>query len=75
MADRSRIILDLAQPAVVAKAEVRKVRGGFGELDVELKRASRAEFQAASVRPAPQPEEGAAAIQAPKPHGETRSSW
>lgn len=70
-ADRSRIILDLAQPAVVAKAEVRKVRGGFGELVVELKRASRAEFQAASVRPAQQSQEGPAS-QVPKPHGETR---
>jgi N-acetylmuramoyl-L-alanine amidase len=47
-ADRSRIILDLAQPAIVTKAEVRTLRGGFGELVVELRRASRKEFQAAA---------------------------
>ncbi len=46
MADRARIILDLAQPAAVATVSVRSVRGGFGELVVELKRASREEFAA-----------------------------
>lgn len=46
MADRARIILDLAQPATVATVSVRSVRGGFGELVVELKRASREEFAA-----------------------------
>jgi N-acetylmuramoyl-L-alanine amidase len=47
-ADRARIILDLAQPAIVTRAEVRTLRGGFGELVVELRRASRKEFQAAA---------------------------
>jgi N-acetylmuramoyl-L-alanine amidase len=46
MADRSRIILDLAQPATVASVSVKPVRGGFGELVVELKRTSREEFVA-----------------------------
>lgn len=69
--ERARIILDLAQPAVVAKAEVRTVRGGFGELVVELKRATRAEFQAAAVRPESQPPELPAATVG-KPQGETR---
>jgi N-acetylmuramoyl-L-alanine amidase len=46
MADRARIILDLAQPAMVANVSVKPVRGGFGELVVELKRASREEFAA-----------------------------
>jgi len=46
MADRSRIILDLAQPATVASVSVKPVRGGFGELVVELKRTSREEFAA-----------------------------
>lgn len=44
MADRARIILDLAQPAAVASVTVKPVRGGFGELVVELKRVSREEF-------------------------------
>lgn len=46
MADRARIILDLAQPAMVANVSVQPVRGGFGELVVELKRTSRDEFAA-----------------------------
>ncbi|WP_346362795.1 N-acetylmuramoyl-L-alanine amidase [Bosea sp. (in: a-proteobacteria)] len=46
MADRARIILDLAQPAAVASVTVKPVRGGFGELVVELKRVSREEFAA-----------------------------
>jgi len=45
--ERSRIVIDLSQPAIVARAEVRSRRGGFGELVVELKRASRADFLAA----------------------------
>jgi len=44
MTDRARIILDLAQPAAVASVSVKPVRGGFGELIVELKRVSREEF-------------------------------
>lgn len=69
-ADRSRIIIDLSQPAVVAKAEVREQRGGFGELVIELKRAGRAEFQAAvsSERPSAEPPAGIPA----KRHGDTR---
>jgi N-acetylmuramoyl-L-alanine amidase len=51
--ERSRIILDLTQPALVIRAEVKPVRGGFGELVIELKRASRAEFQAAARRTSP----------------------
>ena len=46
MADRARIILDLAQPAAVASVTVKPVRGGFGELVVDLKRVSREEFAA-----------------------------
>ncbi len=46
MADRARIILDLAQPAAIANVSVKPVRGGFGELVVELKRTSREEFAA-----------------------------
>lgn len=46
MADRARIILDLAQPAAVTSVSVEPVRGGFGELVVELKRTSRETFAA-----------------------------
>ncbi|MGX1789028.1 N-acetylmuramoyl-L-alanine amidase [Bosea sp. NPDC055332] len=46
MADRARIILDLSQPAAIANVTVKPVRGGFGELVVELKRTSREEFAA-----------------------------
>lgn len=46
MADRARIVLDLALPAAVANVSVRPQRGGFGELVVELKRATREEFAA-----------------------------
>lgn len=46
MAERARIILDLAQPAAIASVSVKPVRGGFGELVVELKRTSRDEFAA-----------------------------
>jgi N-acetylmuramoyl-L-alanine amidase len=45
-ADRARVILDLAQPAVVESVSVKPVRGGFGELVVELRRTSREEFAA-----------------------------
>ena len=74
-ADRARIVIDLTQPAVVVKAETRPVRGGFGELVVELRRASRAEFQAAVAR-APQRDPGPASIdpQTEKPAGETRQT-
>lgn len=72
-ADRSRIIIDLSHPALIAKAEVRPVRGGFGELVVELKRTNRAEFQAAVAKtPANDPQVTAAIPVPPKPSGETR---
>ncbi|SEF84486.1 N-acetylmuramoyl-L-alanine amidase [Bosea lathyri] len=72
-ADRSRIIIDLAQPAVVTRAETRAVRGGFGELTIELKRATRAEFQAAVNRTPQRDPDVTAAIPTPaKPIGETR---
>jgi N-acetylmuramoyl-L-alanine amidase len=45
-ADKARIIIDLSQPATIAKAEVKMVRGGFGELTIELKKAARADFLA-----------------------------
>ncbi len=72
-ADKARIIIDLAQPAVIAKAEVKTVRGGFGELTIELKKTARADFLAEAgkvLKPAP-------AIPAPVPSpaktaGETR---
>jgi len=50
--DKARIVLDLAQPAIIAKAEMRPRRGGFGELVVELKRVPRAEFLAAAAEAA-----------------------
>ncbi|MDP3407300.1 N-acetylmuramoyl-L-alanine amidase [Bosea sp. (in: a-proteobacteria)] len=59
-ADKARIIIDLAQPAIVVRAESRAVRGGFGELVIELRRATRAEFLAA-VAKAPVPDRVAAA--------------
>lgn len=72
-ADRARIILDLAQPALVTKAEIREMRGGFGELVVELKRVGRAEFQAAAESAAKTRDAAApAAPGAGKPPGETR---
>jgi len=46
MADRARLILDLSQPAAVADVSVKTLRGGFGELIIELKRTSREEFAA-----------------------------
>lgn len=45
--DRSRIVIDLSQPAIISRAEIRTRSGGFGELVIELKRASRPEFLAA----------------------------
>lgn len=66
-ADRSRIIIDLSQPALVTKAEMRPRRGGFGELVVEMTRASRGEFQAAVARGRPQRAEAASASLGPAP--------
>lgn len=64
-ADRARIIIDLSNPALVTKAEMRQRRGGFGELVVEMTRASRGEFQAAVARGRPQQAEPAVAPPAP----------
>jgi N-acetylmuramoyl-L-alanine amidase len=73
--DRARIIIELTQPAVVAKAESRPVRGGFGELVIELRRASRAEFTAAVAQaPTPETAPATAAPVTPKPTGETRQT-
>lgn len=74
-ADRARIVIDLTQPAIVVRAESRPVRGGFGELVVELRRATRAEFQAAVAR-MPTRDSVPAAVEAPadKPAGETRQT-
>ncbi len=55
-ADKARIIIDLAHPATIAKAEVKTVRGGFGELTIELKKTARADFLAEAgkvLKPAP----------------------
>lgn len=74
-ADKARIIIDLNQPAIVVRAESRTVRGGFGELVVELRRATRAEFQAAVAKTRTQDPASAAADPAPaKPLGETRQT-
>lgn len=71
--DRARIIIDLAQPAVVVRAEAREIRGGFGELVIELRRAARAEFQAAvASNPVREPETVDVVPAPPKPPGETR---
>ncbi|MET3892119.1 N-acetylmuramoyl-L-alanine amidase [Bosea sp. OAE506] len=74
-ADRARIVIDLTQPAIVVRAESRPVRGGFGELVVELRRATRAEFQAAVAR-TPTRDSVPAAVEPPadKPAGETRQT-
>lgn len=73
--DKARIIIDLAQPAVVVKAESRPVRGGFGELVIELRRATRAEFQAAVAKTPSRDPEATAALPAPaKLAGETRQT-
>jgi N-acetylmuramoyl-L-alanine amidase len=70
-ADKARIIIDLSHPAVIAKAEVKTVRGGFGELTIELKKVARAEFlaEADKVR---RPGPVAPATAPAKAAGETR---
>lgn len=78
-ADKARIIIDLTQPAIVVRAESRPVRGGFGELVIELRRATRAEFQAAvaatsSRGPARGPDSTAAIPVQAKPAGEARQT-
>lgn len=76
-ADRARIVMDLSHPAVVVKAEARPLRGGLGELVIELRRASRAEFQAAlqaAPKEAPERDSDVASAlpRAPRPTGEPR---
>lgn len=65
-ADKARIIIDLAQPAVVARTETRMVRGGFGELTIELRKATRPEFLAEAARAKP-PQPAVAAMPLPTP--------
>lgn len=74
-ADKARIIIDLTQPAIVVRAESRPVRGGFGELVIELRRATRAEFQAAVAATSSRgPDAPAATPVQGKPAGETRQT-
>ncbi|KRE13899.1 hypothetical protein ASE63_17990 [Bosea sp. Root381] len=73
-ADKARIIIDLTHPAIVAKAESRPMRGGFGELVIELRRATRAEFQAAVAKTPPDADAATAVPVPPKPAGETRQT-
>jgi N-acetylmuramoyl-L-alanine amidase len=63
--ERSRIVIDLAQPAAVLRAEIRPRRGGFGELVVELRRTSRAEFLAAASESAARRQDAAPAASPP----------
>lgn len=48
--DKARIIIDLSQPATVVKAEARALRGGLGELVIELRKTSRTEFLAEAAK-------------------------
>ena len=71
--ERSRIVIDLSQPAIVSRAEIRSRRGGFGELIIELKRTSRAEFLAAVSESAAKRSDTAASVtEAVPPTGDTR---
>ena len=71
-ADKARIIVDLAQPAILGSAEVKPLRGGFGELSIELKKVGRAEFLAeAGKAPRAEPATLPPAV-AEKRVGETR---
>ncbi len=47
---RSRIVIDLSDPATVA-AGVTRLRGGFGELNIELRRSDRGDFLKSVRRP------------------------
>lgn len=70
-ADKARIIIDLSQPATIVKAEAKALRGGLGELVIELRKTSRSEFlsEAAKAKKA----NTTVASPAPaKPPGETR---
>ncbi|MGO4405296.1 N-acetylmuramoyl-L-alanine amidase [Bosea sp. RAF48] len=71
-ADKARIIIDLSQPATIARTEVKPVRGGFGELTIELKKTARADFLAEAAKTKKAQETPAPAIPAVKPPGETR---
>ncbi len=70
-ADKARIIIDLSQPAAIAKAEVRALRGGLGELVIELRKTGRAEFLAEAAK-ARKPNVTAALPTPAKPTGEAR---
>jgi N-acetylmuramoyl-L-alanine amidase len=48
---RSRIVLDLSEPAEIVSAQVVEKRGGFGELVIDLRRTDRASFTALASRP------------------------
>lgn len=70
-ADKARIIIDLSQPATIVKAEAKALRGGLGELVIELRKTSRAEFLAEAAKAKKANTTVAAPAQA-KPPGETR---
>lgn len=73
-ADKARIIIDLSQPAVIARTETRLVRGGFGELTIELRKAGRPEFLAEAGKARPlEPAAAATPLPVPaKPAAEAR---
>jgi N-acetylmuramoyl-L-alanine amidase len=48
---RSRIVIDLSEPAEIVSAQVTEKRGGFGELVIELRRTDRAAFTTSASRP------------------------
>lgn len=48
---RSRIVLDLSEPALVTSADITPKNGGFGELSIILRRTDKASFQASVLRP------------------------
>lgn len=70
-ADKARIIIDLSQPATIVKAEAKALRGGLGELVIELRKTSRAEFLAEAAK-AKKANTTVAAPAPAKPPGETR---
>lgn len=47
---RSRIVLDLSEPAQIVTARVAEKRGGFGDLVIELQRTDREKFLASTSR-------------------------
>lgn len=70
-ADKARIIVDLSHPAAIVRTEVKEVRGGFGELTIELRKAQRADFLAEAAK-AKRPQAAALPPAPAKPAGETR---